>query len=252
MPYSLAMTPQSLISAHPPTPAHDIHKSVFSLYVTESGDLAACHSKASKEARLVERKVYFGCQQWGSGSEGEGGENSSPQANSAPPPTVSEQELFLRKGDTCRNSTVISDSHLEISHRWSDQCHLGCFEHSYSSVPGSICFCFLEANSPNVAAYVMAAVWSSRMCVCAQSCLTLCDPMKPCRVFLSMKCIKQDYWGGLPFLPPGDLPDPGIESTSLVSPAFAGGFITTSATWINFFYLVGISVSTRQLRKNNI
>ena len=31
--------------------------------------------------------------------------------------------------------------------------------------------------------------------------------------------------------PPGDLPDPGIEPTSLMSPALAGGFFTTSAMW---------------------
>ena len=230
------------------SPACDIHKSVFYLYITKSGDLAAPHSKASQEARLVESKVYFGCQQWGSGSGGKGGgENSCPQANSTIPPTISEQELFLRKGDTCRNSTVISDRHLEISPRWSDQHHLGCFKHSYSSVPGSICFCFLEADSPNVKAYVMAAVWSSRMCVCTQSCLTLCDPMKACQVSLSMEFFRQEYCGGLPFLSPGDLPDPRIETASLVFPALTGGFITTSATWINFFYLVGISVSTRQL-----
>ena len=30
---------------------------------------------------------------------------------------------------------------------------------------------------------------------------------------------------------PGDLPNPGIETTSLSSPALAGGFFTTSATW---------------------
>ena len=35
----------------------------------------------------------------------------------------------------------------------------------------------------------------------------------------------------LPFPPPGDLPDPGIEPTSPVSPALAGEFFTTSATW---------------------
>ena len=29
---------------------------------------------------------------------------------------------------------------------------------------------------------------------------------------------RQEYWSGLPFPPPGDLPDPGIESTSPVSP----------------------------------
>ena len=38
----------------------------------------------------------------------------------------------------------------------------------------------------------------------------------------------QEYWSGLPFPPPGDLPDPGIEPASLESPASAGGFFTTS------------------------
>ena len=32
----------------------------------------------------------------------------------------------------------------------------------------------------------------------------------------------QEYWSGLPFPPPGDLPDPGIKPASLVSPALAG------------------------------
>ena len=41
----------------------------------------------------------------------------------------------------------------------------------------------------------------------------------------------QEYWSGLPFPPSGDLPDPGIEIPSLTSPALAGGFFTTSATW---------------------
>ena len=42
---------------------------------------------------------------------------------------------------------------------------------------------------------------------------------------------RQEYWGGLPCPPPGDLPDPGIELMSLMSPALAGGFFTTNATW---------------------
>ena len=33
---------------------------------------------------------------------------------------------------------------------------------------------------------------------------------------------RQEYWSGLPFPPPGDLPDPGIEPTSPVSPALTG------------------------------
>ena len=40
-----------------------------------------------------------------------------------------------------------------------------------------------------------------------------------------------EYWSGLPCPPPGDLPDPGIEPTSLPSSALADGFFTTSATW---------------------
>jgi len=38
---------------------------------------------------------------------------------------------------------------------------------------------------------------------------------------------RQEYWSGLPFPPPGDLPDPGIESESIASPELAGGFFTT-------------------------
>ena len=40
---------------------------------------------------------------------------------------------------------------------------------------------------------------------------------------LFMGFSRQDYWSGLPFLPPGDLPGPGIEP---VSPALAGGIFT--------------------------
>ena len=40
----------------------------------------------------------------------------------------------------------------------------------------------------------------------------------------SMGFSRQEYWSGLPSPSPGDLPDPGIEPTSL---ALAGGFFTT-------------------------
>ena len=41
---------------------------------------------------------------------------------------------------------------------------------------------------------------------------------------------KHEYWCGLPWPPPGDLPNPGIERESLISPALAGRFFTTSTT----------------------
>ena len=43
--------------------------------------------------------------------------------------------------------------------------------------------------------------------------------------------------GGLPSPPSGDLPDTGIESVSLVSPALAGRLFTTSAPWEAFLYV---------------
>ena len=41
---------------------------------------------------------------------------------------------------------------------------------------------------------------------------------------------RQEYWSVLPFPSLGDLPDPGVEPMSLMSPALAGGFLTTNAT----------------------
>ena len=45
-----------------------------------------------------------------------------------------------------------------------------------------------------------------------------------CQAPLSMEFFRQEYWSGLPFPSPGDLPDPGIEP---MSPVLAGGFFTT-------------------------
>ena len=42
---------------------------------------------------------------------------------------------------------------------------------------------------------------------------------------------RQEYWSGLPFPSPGDLPDPGIKAKAPVSPTLAGGFFTNCATW---------------------
>ena len=40
--------------------------------------------------------------------------------------------------------------------------------------------------------------------------------------------LQTEYWSGLPFPTPGDLPDSGIKPTSPESPALAGGFFTTA------------------------
>ena len=77
----------------------------------------------------------------------------------------------------------------------------------------------------------------SLTCVCAkslQSYLTLCNPMDyspDLQAPLPMGFSRQEYWSGLSCPPPGDLPNPGIEPSSLTSPELAGRFFTTSATW---------------------
>ena len=58
-----------------------------------------------------------------------------------------------------------------------------------------------------------------------QSCLTLATPWTVARQTpLSMGFSRQEYWSGLPFPSPGDLPDPEIEPESPVPPALAGRF----------------------------
>ena len=71
--------------------------------------------------------------------------------------------------------------------------------------------------------------------VCALSCSVLSDSVTSWTVAhqtsLCTRFSRQEYWRGLPFPPPGDLSDPGIESVSLVSPAFTGKFFCHWITW---------------------
>ena len=63
-----------------------------------------------------------------------------------------------------------------------------------------------------------------------QLCLAFCDPVD-CSPPGSSIFTRQEYWSGLPCPPPGNVPNPGIELTSLRSPALAGRFFTTRASY---------------------
>ena len=72
-----------------------------------------------------------------------------------------------------------------------------------------------------------------------------------CQVPLPMKFSQQEYWRGLPLPPPEDLPDPGIEPTSPVSPAlqadslplsFQGSWTPRKGRWAH-----GTSAGTKAL-----
>ena len=78
-----------------------------------------------------------------------------------------------------------------------------------------------------------------------QSCPTLCSSIDCSQTRLSMEFSREEYWSGLPFPSPGDLPDPGTEC---MSPALTGGFFTTSAnreatSYLDFLFCVSPSFS---------
>ena len=69
---------------------------------------------------------------------------------------------------------------------------------------------------------------------------------------LSMGFPSQEYWSGLPFRPPGDLPNPGIKPACLTSLALAGSFFTSTATWKAQFLTTGMHISAfRKIRLDN-
>ena len=101
------------------------------------------------------------------------------------------------------------------------------------------------------------------VCVCVHVCLcacsVVCGLVTPWTVVahqapLSIGFSRQQYWSELPLPSPGDLPNLGIEPESLASPALAGRFFTTDATWeyicicINMYYkhLFAIHVNCRE------
>jgi len=59
-----------------------------------------------------------------------------------------------------------------------------------------------------------------------------------CQAALPMEFSKQEYWSGLPFPPLGNLFDPGIELTSLVSPALRDRFFTAEKRFYYYSVMV--------------
>ena len=55
--------------------------------------------------------------------------------------------------------------------------------------------------------------------------------LQPTRLLCPWDFFRQENWSGLPFPTPEDLPNPGIEPMSPVSPSLACGFFTTAPPW---------------------
>ena len=83
-----------------------------------------------------------------------------------------------------------------------------------------------SSHTQDIKSYVRVCAWSFSRVQLIEAPRTIA-----CQAPLPMEFSRQEYWSGLPFPPPGDLPYSGIERTSLTSHALAGGFFTTSASW---------------------
>ena len=68
--------------------------------------------------------------------------------------------------------------------------------------------------------------WRMSTCAVAQLCLTLCNPIH--QALLSMGLSRQEYWCGLPFPLPGDLPDSKMKLASPGAPALSGNSLPLS------------------------
>ena len=81
-----------------------------------------------------------------------------------------------------------------------------------------------------MSSYINGACICMLICFsCIQLCVTLWAVAH--QAPLSMGFSRQEYWTGLPFPPPRDCPNPGIELMSLMSFALADRFFTTVTTW---------------------
>ena len=74
------------------------------------------------------------------------------------------------------------------------------------------------------------------ICACLLNCFSLVCLFatlwtKTHRDLLSMRFSRQEYWSGLLYPPPGDLPKPEVQSASFTTPELAGKFLITRATW---------------------
>ena len=82
----------------------------------------------------------------------------------------------------------------------------------------------------------------ARMLSCISSVQLFVAPWTvACQAPLSMGFPRQQYRSGLPCPSPRDLPYPGIKPMSLASPALAGRFFTTSATFSRFLFLLPLN-----------
>ena len=101
----------------------------------------------------------------------------------------------------------------------------------------SLCFSLQKTELGNVIKGSLVRVlnlclkYVIQVCVCAHSCPTLCNAINSSNLPGSSVhgILQAKWWGGLPFPPLGNLPNPGIKPVSPKPPALAGRFLTSES-----------------------
>ena len=94
--------------------------------------------------------------------------------------------------------------------------------------------------SPKPPKPLKARSWVNILPTILHACLVKSDFGIPSTVAhqapLSMGFSREEYWSVFPCPPPGDLPNPGIKPTSLLSPVLAGGFFISRTTYLQIIF----------------
>ena len=90
---------------------------------------------------------------------------------------------------------------------------------TFMNLPFCYEYVFLSlVSSYSILVHCYLQLWVICCCSVTKSHLLLCNLMDCTQVLLSIGVPRQEYWTGLPFPSPGDLPDPGIEPASPMTP----------------------------------
>ena len=151
----------------------------------------------------------------------------------------------------CQNGHGYSNGQLSLTVIIIRPCHMACRNlfpwPGIEPVPSAMEAWSLNHWTAGELPWVVIKIASSVfMCVCVCMLSHVWLFMTPWTVAhqtpLSMEFSRQECWSTLPFLPPGDLPDSGIEPSSLAYPALAGVFFTNCATWEARVVMVAVNL----------
>ena len=144
---------------------------------------------------------------------------------------IPKMSLLLSPAVTTSSTPWFMDLTFQVSMQWCSVQHQMCFHHQTHP----------QLSIVSTLVQPLHSFWCAKS---LQSFPTFCDPMDCSPPGSSVHGLsRQEHWSELPFPPPVDLPDPGIEPTSLMSDALAGIFFTTEPPFFLELLVIALSSS---------